>query len=197
VKTPLARQLAAGADPPKATALDAFLLARRLFVAGERIDMTAIAEELGVNRVTLYRWVGSREQLLVEVIWSLAKRAIEIHTSAAGRRKGGPWIADVFARFVDGCVADPAVRQFVVNEGEFAMRLLTRGDGGFQPRMIELIRSYLDEEVTAGRLTTRVPLEDLAYTLVRIGESFVYLDLITGEEPQAGRAEPVLRALLR
>ena len=28
-----------------------------------------------MSRVTLYRWVGSREQLLVEVIWSLARAA--------------------------------------------------------------------------------------------------------------------------
>jgi predicted DNA-binding transcriptional regulator YafY len=42
------------------TALDAFLRARRRFQACERIDMSGLAEELGVSRVTLYRWVGSR-----------------------------------------------------------------------------------------------------------------------------------------
>jgi AcrR family transcriptional regulator len=56
----------------RATAQDAVLLARRRFQAAERIDMGAIAQELGVNRVTLYRWVGSRDRLLVEVLWSLA-----------------------------------------------------------------------------------------------------------------------------
>ena len=59
------------------TAEDAFRLARRRFLAAERVDMTAMAEELGVNRVTLYRWVGSREQLLVEVVWSLASVTLE------------------------------------------------------------------------------------------------------------------------
>jgi hypothetical protein len=34
--------------------------------------MTSLAAELGVNRVTLYRWVGSRDVLMVEVLWSLA-----------------------------------------------------------------------------------------------------------------------------
>ena len=53
----------------RATAQDAVLLARRRFLAAERIDMGAIAQELGVNRVTLYRWVGSRDRLLVEVLW--------------------------------------------------------------------------------------------------------------------------------
>ena len=35
--------------------------------------------------MTLYRWVGSREQLLVEVIWSLAERTLE-KLDAATRR---------------------------------------------------------------------------------------------------------------
>ena len=48
---------------------DALRLARRKFLAAQRIDMTALASELGVNRVTLYRWVGSRDALMVEVLW--------------------------------------------------------------------------------------------------------------------------------
>ena len=66
-----------GAEPARSGPLEAFKLARRKWQAAERIDMTALARELGVNRVTLYRWVGSREQLLVEVIWSLAELSLE------------------------------------------------------------------------------------------------------------------------
>ncbi len=72
--TKLQVQLRGAGDFRRPTPLDAFRLARRKFLAAERIDMSALAEELGVNRVTLYRWVGSREQLLVEVIWSLGSR---------------------------------------------------------------------------------------------------------------------------
>src|SRR4051794_5962256 len=71
VSTRLQRELSGTEEPRKPTAIDAFKLARHRFQAAERIDMSAMADELGVNRVTLYRWVGSREQLLVEVIWSL------------------------------------------------------------------------------------------------------------------------------
>ena len=59
-----------------------------------RIDMSALADELGVNRVTLYRWVGSRDRLLVEVVWSLARetladrgRAVAARGRADGRRR--------------------------------------------------------------------------------------------------------------
>ena len=37
----------------------------------------------------------------------------------------------------------------------------------------------------------------MAYVIVRLIDSYTYLDLITGEEPDARRAEPVLRMLLR
>ena len=33
--------------------------------------------------------------------------------------------------------------------------------------------------------------------IVRVIESYTYLDLITGERPEARRAEPILRLLLR
>src|ERR687897_998933 len=74
--TKLQVQLRGTSDFRRPTPLDAFRLARRKFLAAERIDMSALAEELEVNRVTLYRWVGSREQLLVEVVWSLGSRTL-------------------------------------------------------------------------------------------------------------------------
>ena len=46
------------------TAEDALALARDQFLAGERVEMGALAEQLGINRTTLYRWVGEREQLM-------------------------------------------------------------------------------------------------------------------------------------
>src|SRR3954451_23264147 len=77
ISTPLRRQLAGEEIGRRPAALDAFLLARRKFLRGERVDMTSLAGELGVNRVTLYRWVGSREQLLVEIVWALARRTLD------------------------------------------------------------------------------------------------------------------------
>ena len=55
----------------------------------------------------------------------------------------------------------------------------------------------LAEETRAGRLDLPVDLGEVAYVVVRLIESYVYLDIITGEEPDARRAEPVLRLLLR
>ncbi|MFD0662360.1 QsdR family transcriptional regulator [Thermocatellispora tengchongensis] len=47
-----------------------------------------------------------------------------------------------------------------------------------------------------GLLRSPLPAEELPYVLVRIMESYVYLGLITGEEPDTARAAQVIRVLL-
>jgi AcrR family transcriptional regulator len=195
-RTRLQRALAAEAEPRRSTPLDAFLVARRKFLAAERIDMSALAEELGVNRVTLYRWVGSREQLLVEVIWSLGSRTLE-NVKRRVRAKGAERIVRVVTRFLEDVISNEGMRRWLAEEGELAMRLLTRHDTDFQPRLIDAIQTMLVEESDAGRLDLPVDLHEVAYVIVRLIESYTYLDLITGEKPDARRAEPVLRLLLR
>jgi hypothetical protein len=77
------------------------------------------------------------------------------------------------------------------------MRLLTRHDTTFQPRLIGAVHALLDEEARAGRLDLPADLQEVAYVIVRLIESYTYLDLITGERPDAQRAEAMLRLLLR
>ncbi len=194
--TKLQRQLADDSAGRRPTALDAFKLARRSFQDGRRIDMSALADELGVNRVTLYRWVGSREQLLVEVIWSLARRTLDSIEQQTPER-GPERVVQVVTRFIEAVIASSGMRRWLSDEGESAMRLLTRRDTDFQPRLIDAMHRLLIEESAAERLTLPVDLHEVAFVLVRLIESYVYLDLITGEQPDARRAEPVIRLLLR
>jgi AcrR family transcriptional regulator len=182
---------------PRPAAADALRLARRKFRAAERIDMTALADELGVNRVTLYRWVGSREQLLVEVVWTLARRTLEQAEADVVAPPGAERIAGIVTRFLEIVIADRGMQRWLAEEGESAMRLLTRHETDFQPRLIAAIEDLLRADAATGRLDLRVDLHELAYVIVRLIESYTYLDLITGERPEAGRAEPILRMLLR
>src|SRR5262245_12296676 len=55
---------------------DAVRLATKKYLAGERLDIGKIADDLGVNRVTLHRWVGTRDALILEVVWPLAEAAL-------------------------------------------------------------------------------------------------------------------------
>src|ERR671910_714899 len=60
------------ADQSHPDALRAFEAARETFIAARRIDMGSLAASLGVERTSLFRWVGNRDALLSEVLWSLA-----------------------------------------------------------------------------------------------------------------------------
>jgi hypothetical protein len=178
-----------------ASALDAFNLARRRFLAGERIEVGALAEELSVNRVTLYRWVGTREALLVEVIWSLTEPTLALEYDRAPG-KGGARIAHAITRFNHDALDHPGMQRFLDEEGEYAMRLLTSANAGYQPRLIDAIHQVLADETKAGNLSVPVDLHDLAYVIVRLGESYFYTKHITGERPDPDRAQPILELLL-
>src|SRR4051812_10249678 len=91
---------------PRPSRAHAIRLGRRTFLAAERLDMSALADALGINRVTLYRWVGSRDQLLVEVVWSLAERALQEADRRAGGRGPGRVVA-VLTGFLDLVIASP------------------------------------------------------------------------------------------
>jgi AcrR family transcriptional regulator len=177
---------------PRPTPLDAFLRARKHFLASERVDMSALAGELGVSRVTLYRWVGSRDRLLVQVIWSLARRTLD-NVEAEKRDHGPEKIVRVVTRFLEDVISNPGMQRWLAEEGETAMRLLTRASHGFQPRLVDAMHDLLREEA----VDLPVDLREVAYVIVRLIESYTYLDLITGERPDASRAEPILRLLLR
>jgi AcrR family transcriptional regulator len=178
------------------TADDAFRLARRRFLAGKRVDMTAMAGELGVNRVTLYRWVGSRDALLVDVVWSMADVTLRrLHSHV--RARGSEHVVRVITRFIEAVITNGGMQRWLADEGESAMRLLTRSEPGFQPRLIAAVRQLLTEEAENGTLELDADLDEVAYVIVRLIESYTYLDLITGEQPDARRAEPILRLLLR
>lgn len=176
--------------------MNAFRLAGGIWLSGQRIDMSAIARELDVNRVTLYRWVGSREQFLVELIWSFTTKTLRDLDEECSET-GGERIVRVVTGFLDAVINNPGMKAWLAAEGESAMRLMTRSETDFQPRLAAWIEDALRQESEAGELDLPAELSEVAYVIEQLIESYAYLDLITGEEPDARRAEPILRMLLR
>lgn len=192
------------APPPRQTAntasarpgpLDALHEARRTFLAGRRVDMQCLARALGVDRATLYRWVGSRDRLLTEVLWNLLERTIgRLRKSApTGER---PVAAGILTDTTQAVITNQGMQRFLEREGDLALKLLTTNASEFQQRLITLVADIVDTDHRHGHLHSTVPNDDLPYVLVRIVESYVYLSLITGEQPDATRASRVLHALL-
>jgi AcrR family transcriptional regulator len=158
--------------------------------------MSALANQLGVNRGTLYRWVGSREQLLVEVLWSLGAQTLA-NVDRAVRARGTERIVRVVTRFLEEVLSNQGLGRWVAEEGELAIRLLTTQGTDFQPRLVAAIEELLQEESDAGRLDLPVSLHEAAYVIVQLIECCTYLDVVAGEETNARWAEPILRLLLR
>lgn len=181
--------------PARVTLFDAFRLARRRWLQGERIDIGALASELKVGRATLFRWVGSREQLLGEVLWSVTQPVLSqaaAHTPGHGAQR----IAAICEVLIRAILGFAPLRRFITQNPEYALRLLTSKAGPVQARVIESVQTLLLEEQASGFLSLPLPAATLAYLVVRIGESFVYADVISGQCVEVGDAALAIELLL-
>jgi len=193
--TVLERHLTGNGHATAATPVDAFNAARRTFLRGERVDMGVLAADLGVSRATLYRWVGDRDQLLGEVMWSVASIGLDqARAEAAG--DGVEWLLDIYWKFGDLIIAFDPVRRFVENEPECALRVMTSKHSPHQKRVVEYWRDLLLEAERERGLVPKLDADTMAYVLIRIAESFLWSDLITGEPSDRAKAQEVARALL-
>lgn len=194
-QTPLSRMLAEKASRPDA--LTAFRVARRAFREGHRLEMQELAHELGVSRATLFRWVGGRDQLLSEIIWSVTEPTFRQALSANAGKRGPARVAAVLGDFAAAAIRSEPFMGFVQREPERALRLLTTRASSFQTNVLGLIEPLLQEEIEAGRIDPPLPLHDLAYLIQRIAETFIYADAIAGETPDPAKVRQAVRALLR
>jgi AcrR family transcriptional regulator len=168
----------------------------------ERLDTTVLAAELGISRVTLFRRVGNRDALLGEALWWLAERtlrqAAETHdarpedSGSPGRLRSLAVIEDF--RSVLGTA--PSLRRLIDDEPSTALRILTDPRGRVQPRMVEAYTALFERDVEERGLTSEVPLPLLSYAVVRLGESFLYSDVMVSREPDLKAAATVCDALV-
>ena len=193
-ETPLTRMLMEADRRPDA--LTAFKVARSWFKAGRRVEMQELAAELDVNRATLFRWVGGRDDLLAELLWSLAEPTLALAVKSADGQRGGRRIATIMGEFAKLLDSAEFYRSFLKREPERALRALTTRASPVQERTVAAVESLLVEEIDRGELRPPLPVHDLAYLLVRILQTFVYADIITGETPDPTMVEQATAALL-
>lgn len=154
--------------------------------------MGALATSLGVDRTSLFRWVGNRDRLLSEILWSLAVPTLD-SAAAAAAPSGATRLVDVLDRFTANLIDAPYFRVFLTREPARALRLLTTSDSDVQSRFVARITELVTETVDPAPLSA----EELARLLVRISESFTYADLISGETPDPDRARATFEYVLR
>jgi len=181
--------------PAAATREAALALATDRFLAGERVDVRAIASELGLARATMHRWFGTRASLLGEVLAELAEERLRV-IRARTRATGADALLECFDAFNRELVATMGLRALLVQEQERALHILTSSGGIVQPRMVAAIERLICAEVDDGAFTPTLPPGTLAYAIVRLAESFLYNDAIIGIRGDTERLLEVQALLL-
>jgi AcrR family transcriptional regulator len=181
--------------PAAATREAALELATKRFLACERIDVQALARELGLARATMHRWFQTREALLGEVLATLAERRVAaIRAATPGAGAGA--LLQAFDSFNREIAATPGIRFLLEQEQERALRILTSSGGVVQPRVVAAIERLIEDEVQAGRFEPSIAPDALAYAIVRLGEAFIYNDAIVGIRGDTERLREIEAALL-
>ena len=183
------------AGQTRGTPLDALRLARRMWLAEQRIDMGALANELGISRATLYNWVGDRDRLIGEVLWSFAAESIT-HARRRSTGSGPAYLSEVIERYLTALAGFEPNRRFIARDPELALRVLTGNRTSFQQRLIDATAQMIQEQVDNAGYEPPLEPATLAYVIVRIGESFIFNDVITGSEPDLTKAAQASRVLL-
>lgn len=197
--TPLAMALSQRKSDERATPLSAFRMARRWWLEGRRLNLSLLAEELDIGRATLMRWVGNKDLLMGEILWSLYK---EIYDQAIVRAQTDPklvgidFLTQIYNDINVALIQAKPMHNFLHAEPQWGLQLLTSNVAGLQNRLIETWRKLFEEEIEAGRINPEMDAESLAYFIIRIGESAIYCDLICGRTPDPEPAKKAFRLLV-
>jgi AcrR family transcriptional regulator len=179
--------------PPAASRDDVLGAALHRYLRGRRVDVQEIASDLGLGRTTIYRWFGSREGLLGEVLVAAAEPLLA-GARAATRERGGRALLDTFDRFNRSLADAPALREFLRRERRAALRVITSSEGPVQPRIVARITALIEAEVRDGTYAPPVEPATLGYAIVRLAEAFLFSD--EGMRGDVDRLREVEAALL-
>ncbi len=154
--------------------------------------MGMLAQQLGISRATLHRWVGSRELLLERVLAQRAELFIEVACRQA-RGAGEARLLDALRLILDAAsLAEPA-RKFVTREPHLALRILTSEQGVVHRIIVQGLTELARETLTAKRVAALEPRIDSA---VQVGSLLLYVPITVGEEPRLERTLQILGQLL-
>jgi hypothetical protein len=172
--------------------------AARWIQVGKRLDMQGLADELGISRVTLFRRIGSREALLSKALWLLTQCTLE--TAAArweAERPEGELHTPGTGRYLNAIVAESTgLHRLLEDEPALAIRVLTDPHGQVQTGVVAFVEELLRRDIAEFGLVTIIEPDALAYALVRLGESFLYADVLAARKPDVGTVNRLQQALI-
>jgi AcrR family transcriptional regulator len=181
--------------PATASREDVLRLGREQYLHGRRVDLTVIARRLGIGRATIYRWFGSREGLLGQIVASELEQLVASERRRV-RRRGAVGLLEVFDGVNRRLARSDALRALLEQERDVALRMLTVSGGYVQPRAVACVRTLIEDEMAAGTYAPPLDPAALAYAIVRLAEAFLYNDVAIGIRGDWRRLRQVEAALL-
>jgi AcrR family transcriptional regulator len=159
--------------PPAASRSEVLDLALRRYLRGERVEVRAIATELGLARGTIYHWFGSREQLLGEVLVRASEPLLE-KARAEARGDGAAALLDTFDRFNRELAAAPALHRFLEVERETALGVICASDGVVTPTLARRIAELVEDEMRRGAYEPPIEPYVMADAIVKLAQAFLF-----------------------
>jgi AcrR family transcriptional regulator len=171
---------------------------------GIRLDTRTLAAELGISRSTLFRRAGNREDLMGDALWYLgnwtmtnAIRAWEkTHGTAVRSPDGVLRCLAVMAQYRSDIAGNKGFRRLLDEEPTVSIKVLTDPHGRVQPRVMAAHVELLQRDIDAGGFVPAVSLDSLCYAIVRLGEAFLYSDVLASRAPDLDAASTLLAALV-
>jgi AcrR family transcriptional regulator len=160
--------------------------------------MQGLADELGVSRATLFRRAGGRDVLLEKALWALTERTLVAATERWEReRPSGALHTPGTGRHLNAIVSRaPGLRRLLDDEPALALRLLTDPRGRVQTGIVAFVEALLRRDMAEFGFVPLIEPGALAYALVRLGESFIYADVLAARQPDVATADRLQQALI-
>ena len=184
--------------PPGGASGAAIELAARWIIRGRRLEMQGLADELGCSRVTLFRNIGTREQLLADALWLLTEQTLQLAARRwEAERRDGELYSIGTGRNINMLVSrSSALHTLLVQEPALTIKVLTDPKGRVQTGVVAFVEATLRRDMADHGYVPIAEPSDLAFALVRLGESFLYADVLAARQPDADAANRIQRALL-
>ena len=109
--------------------------------------------------------------------------------------KGADYMVDVFRQVSLLIMKSEPLRQFISQDPAYALRVLTSKDSTIHARVVTLNTELLQEQIKARRVKPPLSVDSLSYFMVRLGESCIYSEMISGVKPDARQLEEACIAI--
>lgn len=174
----------------RATRADAIELASSRLTRGERLDIQSLANDLGVNRSTVHRWVGDRDSLVGEAMRAPAE-ALWDQVLVRAEGDGVDGAVDTIRRYMTITSQQPGMVAFVEREPDVALRIL------MTPGTVaaEVVNAGLRR--TVARFLPEADVSDQTLAVInQVGTVLAWANIAAGRAPAIEQATSTIRTIL-